>query len=329
MLGVKSRRKNESQSLKFPKTNMATGLLALLDDVAALVKVSAATLDDVPTQVAKTTGKVSGIVIDDTAVTPKYVVGLDPSRELSIIWQIAKKSLLNKLIFLGPAALLLGFFAPWAIPYLLMVGGAYLCFEGYEKVHSMFGKHHTEENTPLEEMKVITPEELEKERVASAVRTDFILSAEIMAIAFATVADKPLVNQIVVLIAVAIFITLAVYGFVGLIVKADDFGVHLAKEKHSPGVRNFGRGIVKFMPHFLTGLGYLGTAAMLWVGFEIIVHGLPFMHHPMESFDHALAGIPVIGWLLRVLILALGGVVLGFVVALVVGLVQKLIGKKK
>ena len=118
---------------------MATGLLALLDDVSALVKVSAASLDDVPTQVAKTTGKVSGIVIDDTAVTPKYVVGLDPSRELSIIYQIAKKSLLNKVLFLSPAALILGFFAPWAIGPILMLGGAYLCFEGYEKVHSMFG----------------------------------------------------------------------------------------------------------------------------------------------------------------------------------------------
>ena len=308
---------------------MATGLLALLDDVAALVKVSAASLDDVPTQVAKTTGKVSGIVIDDTAVTPKYVVGLDPSRELSIIWQIAKKSLINKLIFLGPAALLLGFFAPWVIPYLLMVGGAYLCFEGYEKVHSMFGKHHTEENTPMAEMEVITPEELEKERIASATRTDFILSAEIMAIAFATVAESPLMNQIVVLIAVAIFITVAVYGFVGLIVKADDFGVHLAKKSRTAAMQGFGRSIVKFMPHFLTWLGYLGTAAMLWVGFEIIVHGLPFMHHPMESFDHALGSIPVIGWLLRVLILALGGVVLGWLVALVVLPVMKLFKKKK
>jgi predicted DNA repair protein MutK len=308
---------------------MATGLLALLDDIAALVKVSAATLDDVPTQVAKTTGKVSGIVIDDTAVTPKYVVGLDPSRELAIIWQITKKSLINKLIFLGPAALLLGFFAPQVIPYVLMVGGAYLCFEGYEKVHSMFGKHHTEENTPAEEMEVITPEELEKERVASAVRTDFILSAEIMAIAFATVSTAPLMNQIVVLLAVAIFITLAVYGFVGLIVKADDIGVHLAKKSRSAVMQRFGRSIVKFMPHFLTWLGYLGTAAMLWVGFEIILHGLPFMHHPVESFDQALGGIPFIGWLLRVLILALGGLALGFVVALVVGLGQKLIGKKK
>src|SRR5688572_4577871 len=307
---------------------MATGLLALLDDIAALVKVSAASLDDVPTQVAKTTGKVSGIVIDDTAVTPKYVVGLDPSRELAIIWQIAKKSLINKLVFLGPAVLLLGFFAPWAIPYLLIIGGAFLCFEGYEKVHSMFGKHHTLENTPIEEMEPMTADELEKDRVKGAVRTDFILSAEIMVIAFYTVAEEPLLTQVAVLIAVAIFITFAVYGFVGLIVKADDFGVHLAKEKHSQSVQNFGRGIVKFMPHFLTVLGYVGTAAMLWVGFEIIMHNLPFMHHPMESFDHAIGGIPVVGWLLKVLLLAFGGVIFGFFIEKIVHLVKLMIGKK-
>src|SRR5690606_16674849 len=139
---------------------MASGLFALLDDISALVKASAASLDDVPTQVAKTTGKVSGIVIDDTAVTPKYVVGLDPSRELSIIFQIAKKSLLNKLLILSPAALLLGYFAPWAITPILMLGGAYLCFEGYEKVHSMFSKHKPhDEQVENEQVKVITPEE--------------------------------------------------------------------------------------------------------------------------------------------------------------------------
>src|SRR5687767_7535286 len=163
---------------------MASGFFALLDDISALVKVSAASLDDVPTQVAKTTGKVSGIVIDDTAATPKYVVGLDPSRELAIIWQIAKKSLINKILILGPAVILFGLFAPWAIPYLLIIGGAFLCFEGYEKVHSMFGKHHTVENTPMEEMEAMTADELEKERVKGATRTDFILSAEIMVIAY-------------------------------------------------------------------------------------------------------------------------------------------------
>lgn len=294
-----------------------------MDDVAALVKVSAASLDDVPTQVAKTTGKVSGIVIDDTAVTPKYVVGLDPKRELSIIYQIAKKSLINKAIFLGPAALILGYFAPAVIPYLLMLGGAYLCFEGYEKVHSMFSKSHEPTDAPTEEMETITPQELEKERVGSAVRTDFILSAEIMAIAYATVANSPLMNQIVVLLTVAVFITIAVYGFVGLIVKADDIGVHMAQEKFHPTTRKIGRTIVKSMPKFLTLLGYLGTAAMLWVGAEIIAHGLPFLHHPLESLEHALSGVPALAWLVKVVVLALGGILLGAVIALVLNLGKK------
>ncbi|GAB2796857.1 DUF808 domain-containing protein [Rhabdobacter roseus] len=304
---------------------MATGLLALLDDVAALVKASAASLDDVPTQVAKTTGKVSGIVIDDTAVTPKYVVGLDPKREVSIIYQIAKKSLINKVLYLGPAALLLGYFAPGVIPYLLMVGGAYLCFEGYEKVHSLFSKSaHVAADGPPEDLKVITPQELEKERVGSAVRTDFILSAEIMAIAYATVTQSPLANQIVVLVVVAIFITLAVYGFVALIVKADDLGVHMAQERFRPLTRKIGRGLVKSMPTFLVVLGYIGTAAMLWVGAEIIAHGLPFLHHPLESLTHSLEDIPVLGWLVKVLVLALGGTVLGAIIAQVIGLGSKL-----
>jgi hypothetical protein len=301
---------------------MATGLLALLDDVAALVKVSAASLDDVPTQVAKTTGKVSGIVIDDTAVTPKYVVGLDPSRELSIIFKIAKKSLVNKLIFLAPAVLLLGYFLPWAITPLLMLGGAYLCFEGYEKVHSMFSPHDDHEEQ-ADALKVITPEELEKERVTGAVRTDFILSAEIVAIAYDTVKTETLTTQIAVMVAVAVFITAAVYGFVGLIVKADDIGLHLAKEKHSASVRGLGRGIVKFMPNFLKILSYIGTAAMLWVGAEIVAHGIPFVHHQLEALEHALAGVPIVAWLAKVVACALGGLALGAVLDKIVGLFRK------
>ncbi len=301
---------------------MATGLLALLDDVAALVKVSAASLDDVPTQVAKTTGKVSGIVIDDTAVTPKYVVGLDPSRELSIIYKIAKRSLVNKLLFLAPAVLLLGYFLPWAITPLLMLGGAYLCFEGYEKVHSMFSPHDDHEEQ-ADALKVITPEELEKERVTGAVRTDFILSAEIVAIAYDTVKAETLTTQIAVMVAVAVFITAAVYGFVGLIVKADDIGLHLAKEKHSASVQGLGRGIVKFMPNFLKILSYIGTAAMLWVGAEIVAHGIPFVHHQLEALEHALAGVPIVAWLAKVVACALGGLVLGAVLDKIVGLFRK------
>lgn len=304
---------------------MATGLLALLDDVSALVKVSAASLDDVPAQVAKTTGKVSGIVIDDTAVTPKYVVGLDPSRELSIIFQIAKKSLINKLIFLSPAALLLGFFAPWAIPPILMLGGAYLCFEGYEKVHSMFSKHHVDDaRSAGENMETITPEELEKTRVKGAVRTDLILSAEIVAITYANVADDPLLSQIAVMLAVGIFITVAVYGFVGLIVKADDLGVHMAKEKFHPQIQKIGRGIVKFMPHFLKILGYVGTAAMLWVGAEIIAHGIPFTSHALDDLEASLAHIPVLAWFAKALACGIGGLILGAIIEKIVAAVRKM-----
>ena len=307
---------------------MASGFFALLDDISALVKASAASLDDVPAQVAKTTGKVSGIVIDDTAVTPKYVVGLDPSRELSIIFQIAKKSLLNKILILSPAALLLGYFAPWAITPILMLGGAYLCFEGYEKVHSMFSKH-ADVKPETADLKIITPEELEKIRVNGAVRTDIILSAEIMAIAYSQVADQTVVNQIVVMLAVAVFITVAVYGFVGFIVKADDIGVHLAQDKYHPIAQKLGRGIVKFMPHFLNLLSYVGTAAMLWVGAEIIAHGIPFTTHLLHDLEVALADIPAVAWLAKALACALGGLVVGFVVEKLVILFKMVFVKKK
>ncbi len=299
---------------------MSTGLLALLDDVAALVKVSAATLDDIPAQVAKTSGKVSGIVIDDAAVTPKYVVGLDPSRELHIIYNIAKRSLINKLIFLGPGMLLLGYIAPWLIQPLLMVGGAYLCFEGYEKVHSMFSKHQGAEDDNVE---VITPEELEKIRTKSAIRTDLILSAEIIAITYATVADKDLPTQIIVILSVAILITTAVYGFVGLIVKADDIGLHMANDKHHYITQSIGRGIVKFMPHFLKILSYIGTAAMLWVGAEIIAHSIPFLHHQLENLEHSLPEIPALIWCLKALVCAIGGIILGAVIEKVILLFRK------
>lgn len=306
---------------------MASGFFALLDDISALVKASAASLDDVPTQVAKTTGKVSGIVIDDTAVTPKYVVGLDPKRELSIIYRIAKKSLFNKLIILSPAALLLGYFAPWAITPILMLGGAYLCFEGYEKVHSMFSKHHEEEGSEM--VKVITPEELEKERITSAVRTDIILSAEIIAIAYSQVVDLTIVNQVLVMLAVAIFITVAVYGFVGLIVKADDIGVHFAQKKYHPVTQKFGRGIVKFMPHFLNILSYIGTAAMIWVGAEIIAHGIPFTNHLLHELEHALGKTPVVAWFAKVLASLVGGLIIGFIIEKIIALVKKILPSKK
>lgn len=301
---------------------MATGLLALLDDVAALVKVTATTLDDIPAQIAKTGSKVSGVVIDDAAVTPKYVVGLSPARELAIIYRIARRSLLNKLLILAPAALMLGYVAPWAITPILMLGGAYLCFEGYEKVHGMLVHH---EAHAAEEVATITPGQLEAIRIDSAVRTDMILSAEIIAITYATVADRDVLHQAIVMLCVAIAITVAVYGFVGLVVKADDVGLHLAKRSRLGAIRAFGRGLVKGMPPFLKLLGLIGTAAMLWVGGEIVAHGVPPLHHALADMQAAL-GTGVLPWLAKAVACAVGGLALGAVVARGVLLVQALRG---
>lgn len=307
---------------------MATGLLALLDDVAALVKAGAATLDDIPAQVAKTGGKVSGIVIDDAAVTPKYVVGLDPRRELSIIFRIARASMLNKLVLLGPATLALGYFAPWAITPILMLGGTYLCFEGYEKVHTMLAKNEQAHASP-QLAETITPAELEEIRVSSAVRTDLILSAEIMAITYSTVADRPLLEQMVVLLSIAVAITVVVYGFVGLIVKADDVGLHFATKGRSAVARRAGEMLVKAMPGFLHVLGLIGTAAMLWVGAEIIAHGVPPLHHALAQLQDMLAHTPWLGWMAKAGACALGGLAIGAVVAHLWGAIQGAFAPKK
>lgn len=307
---------------------MSIGLFALLDDVAALIKVTAASLDDIPAQVAKTSTKVSGVVIDDAAVTPKYVVGLSPKREIHIIYNIAKKSMINKLIILGPATVLLGYFAPWAITPILMLGGAYLCFEGYEKVHSIFA-HHDEDGQKDEgeDYIEITPEQLEKDRIDSAVTTDMILSAEIMAITYGTVRDEQLMPQIVVMVLVAIGITIAVYGVVALIVKMDDLGLHMAKDKYHAVIRKTGRGLIAGMPYFLGTLGYVGTAAMLWVGAEIIAHGIPALHHGLDAINQALIDMPVAAWFAKVLACATGGLIVGAIVAQLVGPAQKLYGR--
>lgn len=306
---------------------MAGGLLALLDDVAALVKVTAASLDDLPAQITKTSAKVSGVVIDDAAVTPKYVVGLSPKRELAIIWKIARSSLINKLVFIIPGALTLGYFAPWAMTPILMLGGSYLCFEGYEKVHSLFA--HAHHGAHEEVLDTITPEQLETMRVKGAVRTDMILSAEIIAIAYATVAEEPFAEKATVLLLVAIFITSAVYGVVGLIVKADDIGLYLARTSRVAAIRAFGRGLVKGMPPFLSVLSLIGTAAMLWVGGEIVAHGIPPLHHALEALHHALGGAGVLAWLGKVLASALGGLVLGGIIATLLHVGQKLLPRKK
>ncbi|MEM6729992.1 MAG: DUF808 domain-containing protein [Myxococcota bacterium] len=269
---------------------MSVGLAALLDDIAVIAKTAAAslddvaaTLDDVATQATTAGTKSAGVVIDDAAVTPGYVVGFAAEREVPIVARIARGSLFNKLVILLPIALLLSFFAPWAITPLLMLGGLYLCYEGAEKIYEAVVPHQAHAHEEKIGAAPKDPKALEDQRVKGAIRTDFILSAEIMAIALASVPDAGLVTQALVLALVAVGITAAVYGAVALIVKADDLGVAMAKSGNS-AARAFGRGIVKIMPVFLKTLTVVGTAAMVWVGGGIVVHGLA--HYGLDAIEH-------------------------------------------
>ncbi len=241
---------------------MSTGLIALLDDVVALAKVAAASLDDVAAQTAKAGAKAAGVVIDDAAVTPRYVVGFAASRELPIVRRIAVGSLRNKLFYLLPAALALSFLAPWAITPLLMLGGAYLCFEGAEKIAEALGLHGHGGHGEAEDAAALTGPAFEDEKVQGAIRTDFVLSSEIMAITLANIPHEGIVMQAAMLAAVGVGITVAVYGAVALIVKADDAGVYLARSRMGV-LRAVGRGLVLGMPPFLKVLSIIGTAAML------------------------------------------------------------------
>jgi predicted DNA repair protein MutK len=310
-----------------------TGLVALLDDISVIAKVAAASIDDVGLAATKAGTKAAGVVIDDAAVTPSYVTGFTPDRELPVIAAIAKGSLKNKLLILLPAALVLSEFLPWAIIPLLMAGGLFLCFEGAEKLIEKLGAEHIGET--LED----APQDLatfEKERIGGAIRTDMILSAEIMAIALAEVAASSLVQRGMILALVGIVITVAVYGAVALIVKMDDIGLHLVK-KPSQGAQALGRGLLRAMPVVLTVLSSVGTAAMLWVGGGIILHGLEELgvHGPADlahgiqhAVEHATGPLGgVLGWLSYAVASALVGLVLGAIVAGVVHLFHKGRGK--
>ncbi|WP_169195909.1 DUF808 domain-containing protein [Devosia sp. MC1541] len=253
---------------------MSVGLLALLDDVAALAKVAAASLDDVASQAMKASVKAAGAVIDDAAVTPSYVKGFEAKRELPIVGRIAWGSLKNKMLFLLPAALILSYFLPWMITPLLMIGGAYLCYEGAEKVFHMFAPHEAEKHEAAIEHTAVDPTSLEEQRVAGAIKTDFILSAEIMTIVLSAIDVDNFWYRAGILAIAGAGITVAIYGTVALIVKADDFGLFLSQKAKTHTGRAFGRGIVVAMPHFMHILSIVGTAAMTWVGGSIIVHGL-------------------------------------------------------
>ena len=312
---------------------MSTGLIALLDDVAGLAKVAAASIDDVAGQAVKAGAKSAGVVIDDAAVTPRYVVGFAADRELPIVAKIARGSIRNKLFFLLPAALALAFLAPWAITPLLMLGGAYLCYEGTEKVYEALFPHqahaHEAKLAPVSADLMA----MEDQKVASAIKTDFILSAEIMAITLAAIPEGGFWTQAIVLALVGIGITFLVYGGVALIVKADDIGVALAKNQ-SDGIlggltRSVGQGLVAGMPIFLKVLAVVGTAAMIWVGGGIIVHGLEgyglaaighAIHAAAEAASHALPAISgAVEWTVGAAGSGLVGLVIGAALIPVVG----------
>ena len=257
---------------------LSIGLIALLDDIAAIAKVAAASLDDVVSQAGRAGVKAAGVVIDDAAVTPSYVIGFAAKRELPIVAKIAAGSLRNKLLILLPGALALSYFLPWAIMPLLMFGGAYLCYEGVEKVLEAVRPHRARSHEAQLGTISLNAQTVEDEKVASAIKTDFILSAEIMAITLAAVPAGSILMQALVLALVGIGITIAVYGVVALIVKTDDVGVALANNEQGTVIggisRAFGRVLVRGMPGFLTLLSAVGTAAMIWVGGGIVLHGL-------------------------------------------------------
>ncbi len=295
---------------------MPSGLIALLDDVATIAKLAAASVDDVAAAAGKAGTKAAGVVIDDTAVTPRYVLGLAPERELPIIGKIAIGSLKNKLLFLLPGALLLTAFAPWAIIPILMIGGSYLAFEAAEKIAEKLLHEHHHKKQLLDS--IDDPQELEALQVKGAIRTDFILSAEIMAIALANLETTTLTMTAAALGAVAFAITVGVYGAVGLIVKLDDIGLHLAEKKST---RYIGNALVRIVPKLLTASSALGTAAMLWVGGGILVHGFEELHILTvipETIHHlahdAGAASGGMGGLVEWLVNALGGAVVGFVI---------------
>lgn len=303
---------------------MASGILALLDDVAAIAKLATASLDDIGVAAMRAGSKSAGVVIDDAAVTPAYVTGLEPARELPIIWRIAKGSLFNKVIILLPLALLLSAFLPFLITPILMLGGAYLCYEGAEKVVEKLSRNKDDKaNSELEKPPYEDPKSLEDEKVAGAVRTDLILSAEIMAIALGEISDSNIFTQAVVLLVVGVAITICVYGAVAVIVKMDDVGLYLAKSKQG-FISSVGDFLVRAMPVLLATLSVVGTAAMLWVGGQIILHGmevfnLGWLTHLFHGIADTVGGwLPVAGaaitWIVNAALAGVFGLALGYII---------------
>lgn len=311
---------------------MAGGLAALLDDIAALAKLAASSVDDVGVAAGRASAKAAGVVVDDAAVTPAYVRGLAAERELPIIRKIATGSLRNKLLFILPAVLILSEVASTLVEVILMVGGTYLCFEGAEKVHHLIShRNHPAPETPA----VVQGPEAEAKTIAGAIRTDFILSAEIMVIALKDVLDQGLVARAAILAVVGLLITVVVYGVVGLIVKMDDIGLRMV-EREQPSSQRVGRMLVAGMPKLLHGLSLVGMAAMLWVGGHILLVGThelgwDWPYDLVHDAEHAVDGVAGIGgvlaWLVNTAISAAVGLAVGALVVVVVTLVRSRLKK--
>ncbi|GAB3029122.1 ABC transporter [Nocardioides flavus (ex Wang et al. 2016)] len=323
---------------------MAGGLFALLDDVAALARIAAASVDDVGAAAGRASMKAAGVVVDDTAVTPQYLHGSPAARELPIIKKIAIGSLRNKMLFILPAAVLLGQFLPWLLPVILIFGGGFLAYEGAHKVWEKISHHEPvaeEAEAELTSTGELSPEH-EAKTVAGAIRTDFILSAEIMVIALKEVVssdpDASIWMRAIVLAAVAVLITVLVYGVVALIVKMDDVGLHLA-EKPSKGAQRIGLALVSAMPRLLSAISLIGTLAMLWVGGHILLVSLyeigghdgllegtavgdalhaPYglVHHWEDAVHEAVGGAlgGTLGWVLNTVVSGVVGLVVGGIV---------------
>lgn len=317
---------------------MASSLLLLLDDIAAVLddvavmskmaaRKSAAMADDVAVLTKVSAQKTAGVLGDDLALNAQQVTGVSANREIPVVWAVAKGSMLNKAI-LVPAALAISAFAPWAVTPLLMVGGAFLCYEGFEKVAHKF-LHKNEADAGKAELQAALADpavdlaQMEKDKIKGAVRTDFILSAEIIAITLGTVAGQDFWTQLAVLVGIALIMTVGVYGLVGGIVKLDDLGLYLS-QKASSAAQAIGRGILWLAPWLMKFLSVAGTAAMFLVGGGIIAHGIGPLHHLIQDWKAAAGGM---GWLLEMLANAVVGIVVGGIVVAVVTAIQKMRGK--
>lgn len=317
---------------------MAGGLFALLDDVAVIARKAAVVMDDVAAGAAKASVKSAALVVDDTAVTPQYVANIAPARELGIVKRIARGSILNKLLIIIPLALILSQFAQWALPFLLIVGGSYLCFEGAEKVMNWLGLHvHEEHHSTVaadvsDEINPEDPEASENKLVSGAVRTDLVLSAEIMLIALTNIDTDAFITRLLTLIVVAVGMTVVVYGSVGLIIRMDDAGLSLM-QKSNAAAKKLGRGLVAGMPKVLTTLTIVGTLAMLWVGGHLVVENLHQLHFdlPYEIIHGATDMVKSAGgfvyWLADTVLAGLAGLMVGLLIVGVTVLLAKVRGK--